>query len=376
MGTGCKPPRRPLRIAHADPVQKPCTRLGCEKTPRSATHGLTRDTHLLWHGGLVAGDFGEDDRVQVLFELPDIPTDHPAAAAFGNFDGVHIGHQALLAAVRRAADRLGGPATVITFDPHPLTILRPESAPPAIDRLATRLDLLRAQAIDRVVVLRFDRELAAQSADWFAREVLAGRLHARHIVTGPDVRFGHGGLGRLALLRQVQSEVGGSIEPFGGVQLEGAIVSSSRVRQAVAAGQLEFATRLLGRPYCLQGEVVHGDARGRTIGFPTANLSVSGQVLPALGVYACLLRIDGQVLPAVTNVGVRPTFAASDVRIEAHVLDWQGDLYGRQVQLDVLARLRGEQRFAGIEALVAQIALDVLAARQVLTAWHAAGLTP
>jgi riboflavin kinase/FMN adenylyltransferase len=302
--------------------------------------------------------------------------DRPAAVAFGNFDGVHLGHQALLTAVRHAADRLGGPATVVTFDPHPLAILRPEGAPPAVDTLETRLELLRGLAIDRVVVLRFDHALAAQSADWFAREALVRRLHARHIAVGPDVRFGHGGLGRLALLQEVLAEVGGTVEPFGGVWLEGAVVSSSRVRQSVLDGDLPLAERLLGRPFCLRGPVIHGDARGRSIGFPTANLEVPGQVLPALGVYATLLRIDGELLPAVTNIGMRPTFAGTRVQVEAHVLDWQEDLYGRNVELHVLERLRGEQRFAGIDALKAQIALDIDHARLAITGWQGQGVVP
>lgn len=314
--------------------------------------------------------------MDVRYQLPDQPPARPAAVTFGNFDGVHIGHQALLSAIRRAAEQLGGPSTVVTFDPHPLAVLRPEGPPPAVDTLATRLELLRGQAIDRVIVLRFDEQLAAQSAQWFAYEVLCQRLHGRHFVTGPGVRFGHRGAGDLALLRQAAESVGGTVEPFAGVVLDGAIVSSSRVRQAVAAGEAETAARLLGRPFCLRGTVVHGDARGRTIGFPTANLLAPGQIQPAHGVYACLAEVAGQWHDAVTNVGVRPTFVGTQASVEAHLLNWQGDLYDQDLQLHFVARLRAEQRFAGLDALIAQIHLDVIAARTALDAWRAEALTP
>lgn len=386
-------PRHRYPIPRPRQEQKPRAARPCEKTrnrhaiPRHPARQVRdRRDGLTDHGllGCHAHDAQprQDPSVDVRFDLPDPSPTRPAAVAFGNFDGVHVGHQALLADVRRAADRLGGPATVVTFDPHPLAILRPEGAPPAVDTLATRLDLLRGLAMDRVIVLTFDRDLAARSADWFARDVLVQRLHARHVSAGPDVRFGHGGLGRLDLLQRVLAEVGGTVEPFAGVWLDGQVVSSSRVRRCVTEGDMPLAERLLGRPFCLRGAVIHGDARGRSIGFPTANLQLPGsagqpgQVLPAIGVYACVLRVEGQALPAVMNLGMRPTFDGTEMRIEAHVLDWQGDLYGRHVELDVLERLRGEQKFAGIEQLMTQITRDVEQARQVIARWRGEGRAP
>jgi riboflavin kinase/FMN adenylyltransferase len=293
--------------------------------------------------------------------------------AFGNFDGVHLGHQALLAQVRQAAARWGGPATVVTFEPHPLVLLRPELAPPAVDDLATRLALFAAHGVERTVVLHFDVDLAAQSADWFARQALVARLGARCVVTGPDVHFGRGGAGDLGLLQRVLAEVGGEVEMCTGVAVDGAPVSSSRVRRAVANGEVELARRLLGRPFCLRGEVVHGDARGRTLGFPTANVDTGGQVLPGHGVYACMARVDGEVHDAVVNVGRRPTFAGREVRVEGHLLDVAGvDLYGRTLELEVLARLREERRFDSLDALLTQIGRDAAHARSVCAAERAA----
>lgn len=292
-----------------------------------------------------------------------------AAVAFGNFDGVHLGHQALLAQVRHAAARWGGPATVVTFEPHPLALLRPELAPPAVDDLPTRLALFAAHGVERTVVLRFDAELAQQSADWFAREALVARLGVRCVVTGPDVHFGRGGAGDLGLLQQVLTEVGGEVETCAGVTIDGAPVSSSRVRAAVASGEVELARRLLGRPFRLRGEVVHGDARGRKLGFPTANVDTGRQVLPAHGVYACRARVGGAEHEAVVNVGRRPTFDGREVRVEAHLIDVDGvDLYGGTLELDVLARLREERRFDNLDALLVQIGRDVAHARALLRA--------
>jgi riboflavin kinase/FMN adenylyltransferase len=304
--------------------------------------------------------------MDVLRQLPH-STPAGAAVTFGNFDGVHVGHRALIATVCREAARLGGPATVVTFEPHPLRLLRPELAPPLIDALPVRLALFAELGVDRAVVLTFDAELANRSADWFARQALVTHLGARCIVTGPDVHFGNRGAGDLGLLEQALAEVGGHVVTCGSVSVEGAPVSSSRVRAAVTAGDLPLARTLLGRPFCLRGEVVHGDARGRTLGFPTANVDTGLQVLPAHGVYAARANVGGGVHDAVVNVGRRPTFAGADVRVEAHLLDGRDHaLYGHLLELDMRLRLRDERRFDGLAALLDQIGRDVEHAREVL----------
>jgi riboflavin kinase/FMN adenylyltransferase len=270
--------------------------------------------------------------------------------------------------VRAAADTLHGEALAVTFAPHPLTVLQPQKAPPAIDTLDARLEGLAAAGIDATYVITFDADLARRSAEWFARELLCGMLGAQVVVVGPGTRFGHGGRGDRALLERVLGECGGRVEVCDGVIWQGAPVSSSRVREAVRDGAVEAAAAMLGRPYCLRGVVVRGDARGRTIGFPTANVAAPGAVLPRLGVYACRLGCDGTWHDAVTNVGVRPTVAGEALRVEAHVLDFEGDLYGRAVELEILRHLRDEHRFPDVDALRAQIAADVIAAREALAA--------
>ncbi|MBI5609383.1 MAG: bifunctional riboflavin kinase/FAD synthetase [Deltaproteobacteria bacterium] len=305
--------------------------------------------------------------MQVVRELAEVRSSVPSAVTFGNFDGVHLGHRALLAHVRREADRLGGPAAAVTFDPHPLTVLRPDRAPRAIDSLNLRLDNLAACGVDLAVVMGFDQTIAAQSADWFARDVLFGALQARSLVVGPDTRFGRGGQGDVALLRRAAAEVGAEVQAWSGVQVAGEVVSSSRVRRAIAAGELDLAAELLSRPFTLDGEVVHGDHRGRTIGFATANLSAPQQIQPAAGVYACRMQLaDGTWHPAVTNCGMRPTFDGQRWQVEAHLLDWSGDLYGQKRRLAFVRRLRGEQKFPSLAALVAQIGADAQQARTIL----------
>lgn len=299
-----------------------------------------------------------------LESLPDPAP--PVAAAFGNFDGVHLGHRELLATVVAAARTCGGPAAVVTFDPHPLAVLRPDRAPAALDGVAQRLVLLADCGIDWTLVLPFDAALAARSPQWFVRQLLCGRLGVRAVVAGPGVRFGHGGAGDLRLLQEELHRVHGLVHPCAGVEVGGVAVSSTRIREAVAAGDVASATLLLGRPFALRGRVVEGDRRGRTLGFPTANLDVTRQVIPAHGVYAGWFESGGVRHAAVANVGVRPTFGASERRIEAHVLDFAGDLYGASVALHFVDRLRGELRFDGIDALRGQIARDTAAARAVL----------
>ncbi len=299
-------------------------------------------------------------------QLPDHHATVHSAVVFGNFDGVHLGHRALLARLVAHAQDLSGPAIAITFDPHPLAVLRPDRTPLAVEPLDARLRKLRDQGVDRTFVLCFNAAFAAQSANWFASTVLRDLLGARAITVGPDTRFGHGGGGDVDLLRRVMAKSLGIVDIFAGVELDGQLVSSSRVRAAVQAGDVALAARLLDRPFALRGTVVHGDARGRLIGFPTANLQPENQVIPGRGVYACRAAIDGVKHNAVVNIGTRPTFDGHSLRIEAHILDFQGDLYGRHLELTFIARLRAEQRFDGVPALVAQLTSDVAAARALL----------
>lgn len=314
--------------------------------------------------------------VLVHHALPTQPLALPSAIAFGNFDGLHIGHRALLQHLRQEADRLGGRLVVVTFDPHPLRWLKPERAPAAIDTLDGRLGYLAQLGVDEVFVLRFDAALAVVPAAVFAREWLCGLLHGRAFAVGPDMHFGHQRLGDAALLQAIAAEVGAKVELSSGVTWQGSRVSSSRVRHAVRDGDVVAAEQMLTRPFCLRGTVVHGDARGRTIGYPTANLSAPGQVLPRHGIYAAVAGVHGQWYDAAVSIGTRPTFDGEDVRTEAYLLDFAGDLYGQAMDLHFVARLRDELAFDSLDALVAQIAADVAQVRDVLAARRSLGLRP
>ncbi len=305
--------------------------------------------------------------VQTLFELPREPLPS-ATVAFGNFDGVHMGHRAMLTELRALAEDLPGGVTVVTFWPHPLAILRPALAPPMVDSLQGRLSWLERCGVDRTLVLRFDADLGARSAEWFARDVLFGLLGAAVLVAGKDARFGQGGRGDMALLRRCAVESGAVVRSFAQIAHQGAPVSSSRIRELVAEGRLMDAAAMLGRPFCLHGRVVHGDARGGTIGFPTANLEAPGQVQPGAGVYASRLQVDGTLLDGVTNAGTRPTVAGQGWRVETHLPGWSGDLYGRDVSLRLIKRIRDERRFNSVDDLKAQIGRDCVVAMSVLAA--------
>ncbi|MCO4761018.1 MAG: bifunctional riboflavin kinase/FAD synthetase [Myxococcales bacterium] len=286
-----------------------------------------------------------------------------SAIAFGNFDGVHIGHRMLIDQLRAVAAPTGQRVTVITFEPHPLRLLRPDKAPLALDTLAGRTSWLHKAGVDQVVVLPFDEELRDRSATWFAEEILFSRLDARAVIASDDSRFGRGGKGDIALLRRIAASHGARVLRCPAVSRQGEVVSSSRIRRLVTAGEIPLANKLLGRPYALRGRVVHGDARGRQIGFPTANIETGEQVRPSPGVYVGRLEVDGELLDAVCNLGTRPTLDGSEWRVEAHLLDWSGDLYDREVSLHLVARLRGERRFAGLTELSLQIAKDCEIAR-------------
>jgi riboflavin kinase/FMN adenylyltransferase len=285
----------------------------------------------------------------------------------GNHDGVHLGHRALLSAAREAAARLDARAVALTFDPHPAAVLAPDRAPPLLTTIARRSELLSALGADEVRVVRFDRPFAAQSPEAFVEAVLVRDLSARGVVIGPDFRFGKGRAGDTARLAELGRERGFEVIEVPPVVVEGEPVSSTRVRAALIAGEVETAARLLARPHDVDGTVVRGDSRGRTIGFPTANLDCDPVLLPRDGVYAVVARdlAGSEIVHGVANLGVRPTFAAGR-SVEVHLLDFERDLYDRRMRVAFVARLRGEQKFSGIEELKAQISRDTVAARDAL----------
>jgi riboflavin kinase/FMN adenylyltransferase len=288
--------------------------------------------------------------------------------AVGNFDGVHVGHQRIFQIAREQARAQGGEAVVLTFDPHPAKVLAPELAPPLICPLAKRLERIAACGVDLCVVETFDAELAAMSPEAFVDEILVFSLRVREVVVGRDFTYGRGRAGTIETLLAAGQVRGFGLSVVEKVAVAGLVASSSKVREFVLEGRVDGAARLLGRPFEIVGTVISGAGRGRTLGIPTANLKTDNELLPRTGVYAGALRSRGERRDAVINVGVNPTFTRGDtLSIEAHVLGFEGDLYGQEVALEFLARLRGEQRFPDANALVAQIRRDMAAAQEFLT---------
>jgi riboflavin kinase / FMN adenylyltransferase len=292
-----------------------------------------------------------------------------SVVTIGNFDGVHRGHRVLLRRAVDAAALVGERSVVVTFDPHPAAVLRPGSQPLALQSLPDRIAALSDAGVDLVVVLPFTRELSSLSPAAFVARVLADRLRASRVIVGTNFRFGHRAAGDVVTLVEQGERHGFDTEAVTLLDLEGVAISSSAIRTRLADGDLDWASRALGRPHRLSGEVVPGDGRGRTIGVPTANLAVSPDLqLPADGVYAGHLRHAGEDHPAVTNVGLRPTFEGTIRTVETHVLGTELDLYGEQVGVSFEHRLRGERRFDDVDALVAQIRLDLAEAADLLGA--------
>jgi riboflavin kinase/FMN adenylyltransferase len=284
-----------------------------------------------------------------ITRLPDAEP-RPRRVAVGTFDGVHRGH-------RRVID---GSDTVLTFDPHPVAVVAPHAAPKLLTTLDRKAELVAGLGVEELVVIPFDREFAARSAQDFVDHVLVDTLGATRVSVGENFRFGNKAAGDAELLRaDGRFEV--NVEPL--LEVDGEVVSSSHIRGLVLGGAVEYAGRLLGAPFSLTGEVVHGDERGRSLGFPTANLvPPDGYVVPGHGVYAALAN----EVPAAVNVGVRPQFETGRGElIEAFLIDWEGDLYGRPLRIEFLKRLRGERRFASVEALVEQMGEDVENAREI-----------
>jgi riboflavin kinase/FMN adenylyltransferase len=289
-----------------------------------------------------------------------IPASHQSCClTLGNFDGVHRGHQQILNALRELAAELDAPAVAATFDPHPLSLLRPDAAPPVLTSIQERTRLLAAAGVDGVCVLPVTPDLLQMSAREFFTEILLGRFHARGIVEGPNFHFGRNREGNTALLKTFCEQADVRFVEVPALDQGHGMISSSRIRDLLVAGQLRDANKLLGHPLRLHGEVVSGAQRGRTLGFPTANLSGHCGLIPACGVYAGICTVDGRTFPSAVNIGPNPTFGEQQFKIECHLAGFSGNLYGRHLATDLISEIRPIRTFASVEELRHQITADV-----------------
>ena len=290
------------------------------------------------------------------------PLGTPHAVTIGNFDGLHLGHQAMLARLQDVARARGLPSCVLSFEPHPREFFTPEQAPARLSSLREKTECLQRMGIDRLHVFRFDRAFSALAADAFIGQVLGMTLQARYVLVGDDFRYGAKRMGDFALLKQAGESLGFDAEFLPTVEVAGERASSTAVRQALAAGELEHAARLLGRPYSISGRVVHGDKLGRDIGFPTANIQPKHNRPPLLGIFAAeVYGLNGEPLPGAASLGKRPTVKNPDAVpvLEVHLFDFNAEIYGRRVRVDFLHKLRDEEKYPDLDSLVAQIRRDV-----------------
>ncbi|KUO57017.1 MAG: bifunctional riboflavin kinase/FMN adenylyltransferase [Sphingomonadales bacterium BRH_c42] len=293
-----------------------------------------------------------------------------AVIALGNFDGFHLGHQAVAGEAIRWAHDEGRPSIIATFDPHPVRFFRPDVPPFRLTTLEQRHELYLAAGATAMLVFHFDGELAGTSAQDFIAEILVERLGAHGVVTGDDFTFGKGAVGNVGLLREMGGALGLDCRTVGVVEDEGGVISSSRIRDALRAGDPQEAARLLSRPFAIRGIVEHGDKRGREIGYPTANLAIDAYLRPRYGIYAVTGRVlaSGEVLKGAANLGVRPQFDPPKELLEPHFFDFSGDLYGQEIEVAFHHFLRPEAKFDGLEALTAQMERDCEEARRLLSA--------
>jgi riboflavin kinase/FMN adenylyltransferase len=288
---------------------------------------------------------------------------HPVLA-LGNFDGLHRGHRKILDRVQRVAVERGATSVVMTFDPHPPRIVRPDKAPPLLMTKTQKLEALAATGVQGTAIVRFSQELSHWDPEMFVRTVLVDWLHVAEVWVGANFLFGHDRAGNFSLLRTLGARYGFKADKIDPVRYKDFVVSSTRIRRLVGEGRVDEAGALLGHEYCIDGTVMRGAQRGRTIGFPTANLCTDNELLPPLGVYATTMKIGEIVRPSITNVGTRPTVDSSGrVVVETHVFDFDRELYGQSIRIGFVQRLRDERTFDSIDELRDQIAADVRRAR-------------
>ena len=302
-----------------------------------------------------------------VIHYPDDPRParwHQPVLALGNFDGMHRGHLKIIERVRRGADERGSTAVAMTFDPHPSKIVRPDKAPPLLMTHQQKLEALARGGMHGVAIVRFTPELARWDPETFVRTVLVEWLHVAEVGVGANFLFGHDRSGNFSLLRSLGARYGFRAEKIDPVRYKDFVVSSTRVRRLISEGRVDEAGALLGHHYTIDGSVVQGQKRGRELGFPTANICAENELAPPAGVYATTVTVEGVAYPSVTNIGTRPTFESGHENvIEAHVLDFDKDLYGSKLRVGFVQRLRDEKKFDGIDALKAQIDADRARAR-------------
>jgi riboflavin kinase / FMN adenylyltransferase len=305
--------------------------------------------------------------VQVEQELGGYTPDRDSLITIGVFDGVHLGHKYLISQLKELASQQGLTDIVVTFHKHPQETLNPQSQPPFLTDAAEKALLVKKEGVAAVIVLTFTPELSRLSARDFL-SLLQKKLRMKGLVVGPDFALGRGGEGNIPTLRRLGSEMGFSITVIPPVQNNGDIVSSTAIRQALAAGDMEKVHRFMGRPFSLHGRVIHGKGRGAGLGFPTVNLDIlPGQAIPGDGVYATLALVNNQTYPSVTNIGMNPTFGENKRTIEAYLLDYHDNLYEQEVRIEFVQQLRGEIKFADARELTAQIAEDIRLSRAILS---------
>ncbi|SDE39356.1 bifunctional riboflavin kinase/FAD synthetase [Limimaricola pyoseonensis] len=309
--------------------------------------------------------------MRILSDFTDIaPEDRGAAAAIGNFDGVHLGHLSVIDLARTEAERLCAPLGVMTFEPHPREYFAPDAPPFRLMNRAARAHRLQKVGVEKLYELRFDADLAAHTPEGFAQEVIAEGLGLRHVVVGADFRFGKGRAGDTAMLRELGERFGFGVTIAPLVAFDQGEVSSTAIREALSEGRPRDAARMLGHWHRLEGEVIHGEKRGRDLGYPTANMAVDGLHMPRFGVYAVKVDVlDGPhagSYDGAASIGVRPMFGENHPNCETFLFDFKGDLYGAEISVALVEYLRGEERFDGLEALIAQMDADCARAREVL----------